>query len=404
MSLTYQVTLRLSGTWKLVAKMMRRRSQKHPEDPGPPDFESGIVCSDLQLREKGPSFSEEELVELEFLRDQEIDAMLEQDLLPDKNRWNEQYREGFCFDYPEMALHISTGIAYPVKPLTHQINNISLPRSVFDQLRDILRKSHEVDCQTNTYEKWCKRGSSGSGCFEFEMAALHIVAKSVAHLKQFRSDPAYSKTQAKSLRPTDHAMFFDRRLIMETFYGFHGLVPDPDYSSDVLDPFNPNWSKKATDMTDEKKLLVQEVKEKSEVKDSMWGIDATSIVGHGLANNVLRKTIEEVCAKIPDQFRILHIESVIRSDLVSRFLKRQKNIRQGLEKLPLKILKGGLKRETRMKLGKRAMEQDTLIEHLITPDLTFHCTREDLIPSIVRQGFLMPEVEKDIRCGATYGE
>lgn len=57
-----------------------------------------------------------------------------------------------------------------------------------------------------------------------------------------------------------------------------------------------------------------------------------------------------------------------------------------------------------MELGKRTHEQDTLIENLVTPDLTFHCTREDLIPSIIRQGFLMPELDKDIRCGATYGQ
>lgn len=63
-----------------------------------------------------------------------------------------------------------------------------------------------------------------------------------------------------------------------------------------------------------------------------------------------------------------------------------------------------MKGETRMELGKRTNEQDTLINHLITPVLTFHCTREDLIFSIIRQGFLMPDLEKDVRCGATYGQ
>ena len=70
-------------------------------------------------------------------------------------------------------------------------------------------------------------------------------------------------------------------------------------------------------------------------------------------------------------------------------------------KLPLNILKGNLKPETRMKIDKRANDQRTLIDVLVGPELTFHCTREDLVPSIVRQDFLKP-LEKDVRCGNTY--
>ena len=162
-------------------------------------------------------------------------------------------------------------------------------------------------------------------------------------------------------------------------------------------------SKKATDLTDEQKLDISTVGEKTAIMDSMFGIDPKSIQGHNLANSIIGKNPEEVCAKIPEMFRILHIESVVRSDLAARFFTRQARIRDDLGKLHLNILKGSVKRETRLEMGKRANEAQTLIDHLVSPDLTFHCTREDLVPSIVRQGFLKPD-EKNVRCGSTYGQ
>lgn len=62
---------------------------------------------------------------------------------------------------------------------------------------------------------------------------------------------------------------------------------------------------------------------------------------------------------------------------------------------------GSVKRETRLEMVKRANESQTLINHLVSPDVTFHCTRGDLVPSIVRQGFIKPD-EKNVRCGSTY--
>ncbi len=66
---------------------------------------------------------------------------------------------------------------------------------------------------------------------------------------------------------------------------------------------------------------------------SMSGIDPKSIQGHDLANSIIGKTPDDVCAKIPEMFRILHIESVVRSDLAAKFFRRQGQIRDDLEKL-----------------------------------------------------------------------
>lgn len=120
-----------------------------------------------------------------------------------------------------------------------------------------------------------------------------------------------------------------------------------------------------------------------------------------MANSIIGKTPEYVCAKIPEIFRILHIESLVRSDLTAKFFRRQAKIRDDLGKLLLNILKGSVKRETRQEMEKRPNEPQTLINHLVSPDLTFHCTREDLVPSIIRQGFLKPD-EKNVRCGSTH--
>ncbi len=135
----------------------------------------------------------------------------------------------------------------------------------------------------------------------------------------------------------------------------------------------------------------------------MFGIDPSSVQGHDLANSILGKTPEEVCKKIPEAWRILHIESIVRSDLTSKFQRAQAGIRKGFEQLPVNILKDSVRAETRLELGKRAIEKETLIDILTAPEMSFHCTREDVVPSIVRQGYLMPDIYS-VRCGSTYGQ
>ncbi len=90
-----------------------------------------LKCSDQETEkicEVTPmTFDEDELVELELLRDEEIDVLVDRGLISSNNRWNPKYRKGFTFKYPEMALVITTGDGYPIKPLTYQITNIEYP-------------------------------------------------------------------------------------------------------------------------------------------------------------------------------------------------------------------------------------------------------------------------------------
>ncbi|KAK4693426.1 hypothetical protein P7C71_g3979, partial [Lecanoromycetidae sp. Uapishka_2] len=276
-------------------------------------------------------FSEDELVELVLLRDEEIDAVIEKGLLSKDERWNIDRREGYQFVYPEMILDIFTGAHYPVEPLTFMVTNVTLPRIVVDQLRVALRDIHAHDTRANSFDKWLNRASSETGSFQFEHVALHLSAKADSHIKQFRLEPTYWRTQPKVLQKTDYHLSRERREYL--YYRYHlDLLHDPtdpdNKEYDGYDPLNPDWSKRITDLTAEQKLILANVQHQSEIKDSMFGIDASSVHGHDLANSIL--------------------------DLLK------------------------------------------------TPEMTFHCTREDLIPSIVRQGFIIPE-EKAIRCGSTYG-
>ena len=214
-----------------------------PHDSGlVPDQESEPNTQDDDF-----GFTDDELVELELLRDQEIDSLVDARLLPKDDRWNPECRQGFTFTFPEMAIYVVTGDWYPVKALSYEVNNISLSRVVVDQLRVALRGIHESDARANTFERWRKRGSSESGCFEFEMGALHIAAKATNHLEHYRKDPTFWRKQT-SLQRTDYKLSLERRKYLRDIYGYDDLVPDDSDEEDDngkkkerYDPFNPDW-------------------------------------------------------------------------------------------------------------------------------------------------------------------
>lgn len=67
------------------------------EDLGPPAAAIAEVTVPYEL----PNFTVDELIELELLRDQEIDALVNEGFVPHKDRWNLEHRDGFNFLYPE---------------------------------------------------------------------------------------------------------------------------------------------------------------------------------------------------------------------------------------------------------------------------------------------------------------
>ena len=49
-------------------------------------------------------FTDDELVELELLRDQEIDMLVDHGLIPNEDRFNVEFRKDFTLSFPEMTL------------------------------------------------------------------------------------------------------------------------------------------------------------------------------------------------------------------------------------------------------------------------------------------------------------
>ena len=178
------------------------------------------------------------------------------------------------------------------------------------------------------------------------MAALHMATRTIAHLKHFRMDPTYWKDQTV-LNRIEYHLSLERRQHLEWCYGID-LIPDDqeDDKKNAYDPFNPDSSKKESDLTDKQQLAFSKAQHQSEITDSMFGIDPSTIQGHHLANTILGETPEEICAKIPETFTILHCENVIRSDLTSKSLRPQAKVKDDLEKLKTNILKGSVKPET----------------------------------------------------------
>jgi hypothetical protein len=66
--------------------------------------------------------------------------------------------------------------------------------------------------------------------------------------------------------------------------------------------------------------------------DNPAGVNLTSI--KDTAHYILGKTPEQVCAKLPKQARVLHVESVLRNDLVGRFFNCRAAMRRRLRARP----------------------------------------------------------------------
>ncbi|OTB19909.1 hypothetical protein K445DRAFT_7925 [Daldinia sp. EC12] len=123
------------------------------------------------------------------------------------------------------------------------------------------------------------------------------------------------------------------------------------------------------------------------------------------AYHFLQHTPQEICAQIPSCYRVLHVEEVIRSDLAGRFYKKQMEIKERLSNYSTVTLHSCV--PASFHHNKR---KEVYIDHLVKPKMTFHGTQRQLVPSIVRYGFLKPGQQNPgtneahgVRCGSTYG-
>jgi hypothetical protein len=138
----------------------------------------------------------------------------------------------------------------------------------------------------------------------------------------------------------------------------------------------------------EKGYAADEVSDWNEVINNPFGLDVSTI--QDTAYSILHKTPEELTAGIPKVWRVIHMESVLRHDLVGRFWGYQASLETDLESCRTS-LRDRIPPHSKLAGKVRAqISHDTIIQDMITPRVTFHGTPLQSVGSIVRHGFKMP--------------
>ncbi|KAI1142288.1 hypothetical protein F5Y05DRAFT_370353 [Hypoxylon sp. FL0543] len=286
--------------------------------------------------------SENDLVELSLLRDFETDELIKAGFLSQDEQLRSPLDNQIVLRRDELDLYITAGPYYPAVPVTWMIENHTVPRQIVDELRAQLRQITEAAAVTNSISRWKRRQEENAfGVFEPAMVVLELAKRTATYLAAWHQ----TVSQREGVQPTDGSYL----------------------------PFETKPQNQILTISD-------------------------------VAKHYLQETPQEICSRIPSNYRILHVEEVIRVDLASRFHEKQAQMKAKLMKQPHGAL---LKCVPPAQQSKR---KEVLIEHLVTPKVTFHGTARQFVPSIVRYGFLKPgkrnpgtnEVHS-IRCGATYG-
>ena len=99
------------------------------------------------------------------------------------------------------------------------------------------------------------------------------------------------------------------------------------------------WLKKEAKILGQQKSNREKARVNDEVLENSLCLEILQVDGHHLAKSALDETPADVCEKIPETFRVLRLESVIRSDLLQYFLNMQDMVRQDLVKTELQVLR-----------------------------------------------------------------
>lgn len=142
------------------------------------------------------------------------------------------------------------------------------------------------------------------------------------------------------------------------------------------------------------------------VFENPLGLDLTTV--DDSAFHLLGKSVKQLCQDLgDDQFRILHVENVLRSDLVNRFRKRQNQMLDQLLRCSYSQLRRCVAHDT-IPYGSSLDNRDDLARQLCKPRATYHGTNRWKVSSIVRWGFVIPGQKAGdstigIQSGASYG-
>ncbi|KAI1386343.1 ADP-ribosylation [Hypoxylon trugodes] len=293
---------------------------------------------------------EDDLVELSLLRDFEIDELIQAGFLSEDEKLTTPLDNELIIQYDELDLHVTAGPSYPATTVTWKIDNHATSREVVDDLRAQLKQIVEESAATNNPEKWRRRGEECSfGVFEPAMVVLELAKKTASHLETWRHRKAEKTTAPKKKKKKS------------------------EEQSSYL-PFETKMERPITTISD-------------------------------VVYQYLQETPQQICSRIPPYYRILHIEEVVRADLAQKFHEKQKEMRKKLRSQPTDVL-----RKYVPPYLHQTKRKEVMVDYAVKPRLTFHGTSRQVVPSIVRYGFLKPGGKNPgtnethtIRCGATYG-
>ncbi|KAH6609008.1 hypothetical protein Trco_002354 [Trichoderma cornu-damae] len=136
-----------------------------------------------------------------------------------------------------------------------------------------------------------------------------------------------------------------------------------------------------------KGFSASEVSSWEDVVSNPIGLDVSTI--RDTASFLLGMTPEQIAQQIPKAWRIMHMESVLREDLLRRFRRHQGHLRASLQGQP----------DLRKKLAPHSslegrylstVPTEDIIEEMVKPRVTFHGTKLPSVRSIVRHGFFLP--------------
>ena len=145
----------------------------------------------------------------------------------------------------------------------------------------------------------------------------------------------------------------------------------------------------------------------SSVLDNPYGLNLSTV--EDTTQDLLGESIADICSRVPEYLRILHVEPVYRHDLVTRFLRRKNRILRHLLEMPYKTLRECVAPKV-IRPGSASDTRYNLAQELARPSVTFHGAPRRVIESIVRYGFTIPGQEIGdtgtqllVRCGMSFG-
>lgn len=137
------------------------------------------------------------------------------------------------------------------------------------------------------------------------------------------------------------------------------------------------------------KWSLQEGLDWETVLNNPYGLDLSTV--DDTASKILEMTPEQICKDIPSEWRIIHIESVMRFDLLGRWYSYQRLLESNAKSESTHFLRHKLPPHSGLQGRVRAtITRQEILDDMIRPRLTFHGTRLDNVRSIVRHGFKMP--------------